>query len=250
MNGQTKLVALSALVGACVALVPVLAASVFGLLPQRLDGKQVHDYLLDHPEVLVEMEVKLQAKDAEDTAREQGVAMRSIDRKSFFDPRIAFVAGPVDAKKSVVEFFDYNCPYCRASLPAVKKYFDAHKNDTRFSFIEFPIKGPDSIVAARASLAARRQPDKFLAFHFALMGEDDLITKDVVFDVAAKAGLDVDKLKADMQSPEIDNAIDIARKLALKAKIDGTPAFVINGHLRSGVVGDDDLKDLVKEKPV
>jgi protein-disulfide isomerase len=149
-----------------------------------------------------------------------------------------------------VEFFDYNCPYCRASLPALKKFFDAHKNDTRFSFIEFPIKGPDSIVAARASLAARRQPDKFLAFHFALMGEDELVTKDVVFADAAKAGLDIAKLKADMQNPEIDTAIDIARKLALKAKIDGTPAFVINGHLRSGAVDEDDLKDLVKEKPV
>lgn len=250
MNGQIKLAALSALVGACAALVPLLAASVFGLLPQRLDGKQVHDYLLEHPEVLVEMEVKLQAKDAEDTAREQRAAMRGIDKESFFDPRIAFVTGPASAKTSLVEFFDYNCPYCRASLPAVKKFFDAHKNDTRFSFIEFPIKGPDSIVAARASLAARRQPDKFLAFHFALMGEDELVTKDVVFADAAKAGLDVAKLKADMQSPEIDTAIDIARKLALKAKIDGTPAFVINGHLRSGAVGEDDLKDLVKEKPV
>jgi protein-disulfide isomerase len=250
MNGRTKLAALSALVGACAALVPLLAASVFGLLPQRLDGKQVHDYLLDHPEVLVEMEVKLQAKDAEDTAREQRAAMRAIDNKAFFDARIAFVTGPVNAKTSLVEFFDYNCPYCRASLPAVKKFFDAHKRDTRFSFIEFPIKGPDSIVAARASLAARRQPDKFLAFHFALMGEAELVTQDEVFADAAKVGLDVAKLKADMQNPDIDKAIDIARKLALKAKIDGTPAFVINGHLRSGAVGDDDLKDLVKEKPV
>jgi protein-disulfide isomerase len=82
------------------------------------------------------------------------------------------------------------------------------------------------------------------------MGEDELVTKDVVFADAAKAGLDIAKLKADMQNPEIDTAIDIARKLALKAKIDGTPAFVINGHLRSGAVDEDDLKDLVKEKPV
>ena len=57
-------------------------------------------------------------------------------------PRVAFVTGPADAKNTLVEFYDYDCPYCRASLPAVKKFYDAHKDDTRFSFIEFPIKQP------------------------------------------------------------------------------------------------------------
>ena len=82
-------------------------------------------------------------------------------------PRIAFVTGPADAKKTLVEFYDYDCPYCRASLPAVKKFYDAHKNDTRFSFIEFPIKqlhGESAVLAARASLAARRQPDNYMDF--------------------------------------------------------------------------------------
>ena len=68
-----------------------------------------------------------------------------------------YVTGPADAKKSVVEFYDYNCPYCRLSLPAVEKFYQQHKNDTRFSFIEFPIKGPDSIIAARVALAANCQ---------------------------------------------------------------------------------------------
>jgi protein-disulfide isomerase len=253
MNGQTKLAALSALVGACAALVPVIAASVFGLLPQRLDGRQVHDYLLEHPEILVEMEVKLQAKDDDDTAREQRAAMRAIDNKAFFDPRIAFVTGPADTKQTFVEFYDYDCPYCRASLPAVKTFYEAHRNNMRFSFIEFPIPqqhGPGATLAAKASLAARKQPDKFVAFHFALMGEEGAVTEEMIYADARKVGLDVAKLKADMQDRAIDTAIDRARKLALSVKIDGTPAFIINGRLRSGAVGDDDLKDMVKEKPV
>jgi protein-disulfide isomerase len=250
MTGPYKLAALSALAGAAAAVIVVIVGAMLGLFPQRLDGKQVRSYLLGHPEILVEMQVKLEEKDAEVTAREQRAALLAINRKAFFDPQIAFLAGPADAKQTLVEFFDYNCPYCRASLPAVKKFYDSHKNDTRFSFIEFPIKGPDSIVAARASLAARKQPDRYLAFHFALLGEDALVTDEVIFADAAKSGLDVAKLKVDMQSKEVDRAIEISHKLALSAKIDGTPTFIVNGRLHSGVVDDDDLKDLIKQKPV
>jgi protein-disulfide isomerase len=250
MNYQNKLAVLSALGGAVIAVTVMLAAATLGIFPQRLDGAQIRSYLLSHPEMLVEMQLKLDEKDAEATAREQRTAMLAINRKAFLDPRIAFLTGPPGAKRTLVEFFDYNCPYCRASLPAVKKFYEAHKNDTRFSFIEFPIKGPDSIVAARASLAARKQPDKFLAFHFALLGEDSLVTDEVIFADAAKTGLDVAKLKADMQSKDIDRAIDISHKLALSAKIDGTPTFIVNGRLHPGVVDDDDLQDLIKQKPV
>jgi protein-disulfide isomerase len=250
MNGQTRTAVLGALGGAVLALLVVFGAALSGLLPQRLDGKQLHAYLLDHPEIFVEMQVKLQAKDAETAERDQRAAMAAIGNKTFFDPRIAFVTGPDNAKTTLVEFFDYNCPFCRASVPAIKRYYDAHKGDTRFSFIEFPIKGPDSVVAARASLAARKQPDKYLDFHFALMNEEGLVTASIVFADAAKAGLDVAKLKADMADHEIDAALDIAHKLAMRAKIDGTPTFVVNGHLHAGAVSDDDLKDLVKDKPV
>ena len=250
MDAQARLAVLGALSGGALGFLLVFGASAIGLLPQRLDGKQVRAYLLDHPEIFVEMQVKLQARDAETTEREQRAAMAAIGNQTFFDPRIAFVTGPVNAKTTLVEFFDYKCPFCRASVPAIKRYYDAHKNDTRFSFIEFPIKGPDSVVAARASLAARKQPDKYLAFHFALMNEAGLVTQDVVFADAAKAGLDVARLKADMAAHEIDAALDIAHKLAIRAKIDGTPTFVVNGHLHAGAVSDDDLKDLLKNKPV
>jgi protein-disulfide isomerase len=99
-------------------------------------------------------------------------------------------------------------------------------------------------------LAARRQPDKFIAFHFTLMGEEASVTEDMVFADAAKVGMDVAKLKSDMAANDIDHTIDVSRKLALSAKIDGTPAFIVNGHLVNRQIDDDDLKNLLKQKPV
>ena len=96
----------------------------------------------------------------------------------------------------------------------MEKFYQQHKNDTRFSFIEFPIKGPDSIIAARVALAARLQPDKYMALHIALMSETDLVTEATIYADAQKAGLDMAKLKADMQSPEIDAAIAASKALA------------------------------------
>lgn len=253
MNGQMKLATLSALGGAFLALAAMIGASALGLVPQRLNGMQIRSFLLDHPEILVEMQLKLEEKDAADTERDQRAALMAIDRKAFFNPRIAFVTGPANAKNTFVEFYDYDCPFCKASLPAIEKFYAEHKNDTRFSFIEFPLPslhGPGAVLAAKASLAARRQPDKFVAFHFALMGEDAPVTEEVVFADAAKVGLDVAKLKTDMAANDLDKAIEVSRKLALSAKIDGTPAFIVNGHVMNRQVDSDDLKNLVRQKPV
>jgi protein-disulfide isomerase len=146
----------------------------------------------------------------------------------------------------VVEFFDYNCPYCRASIPAVRKFFVAHKN-ARFSFIEFPIKGPGSTVAARAAMAARKQPDKYVAFHFALMNQDGPVDEKAVYDVARQNGLNLHRLKADMKSSAIDYSLAAVRTLANAANIDGTPAFIINGRVREGAMTDEVLTEMMKK---
>jgi protein-disulfide isomerase len=250
MSNQWRVAGIGALAGAALAVLATFFFASTGLLPRSpaSDAKAIHAYLLEHPDVVVEMTNKLSAMDDARTARDQAAMLQRIGTETFFDPKVAFVTGPKNAKMTLVEFFDYNCPYCRASVPALKKYYDAHKNDTRFSFIEFPIKGPESIVAARAALAARNQPDKYLAFHFALMNEEGLVTESTVYADAAKAGLDVAKLKADMNSKAIDTAIDTAHKLAIRAKIDGTPTFLINGKLHPGALDYETLDALMKGK--
>jgi protein-disulfide isomerase len=238
-----------ALGGAALSLAIVFAASGFGFLPAPaggISGQQIRAYLLANPGLISEMSDKYQAEQQAEQDKASAAAVKKIGMAAFFDPKIAFVSGPADAKKSLVEFYDYNCPYCRASLPAVEKYYNEHKNDTRFSFIEFPIKGPESTVAAKVALAARNQPDKYLKLHFLLMGEQELVNQQVLMADAAKAGLDMKQLLADMEKPEILAAIDASHDLAKRAGIDGTPTFIINGVVRPGQVDGELLAEAMK----
>jgi protein-disulfide isomerase len=234
--------------GAIAALAIALVLGTAGLVHVRPanDNRAIHDYLLSNPQVLVAMSQKLheQQDQAEDDARQ--AAVQKLGTKAFFDPRVAFLAGPKQASTTFVEFFDYNCPYCRASMAFVRKFYAAHQKDTKFAFIEFPIKGRESVTAARAAIAARKQPGKYLDFHFRLMGEIDRVTDDIVFADAMKAGINVAKLKSDMQDPAVDRTISAAHNLAANVNVDGTPAFVVNGRIREGSLDEKMLARLLK----
>jgi protein-disulfide isomerase len=250
MNTGWKLAALGALGGAALAVVIVMAMMAEGLMPHPKDDAAIHDYLIAHPSILMEMTNKMQAdQDASEEATRQA-AIDKLGMKAFFDKRVAFVTGPANARTTLVEFYDYDCPYCRASLPAVKKFYEAHKSTTRFAFIEFPIPslhGAGAVLAARASLAARNQPSKFAAFYFALMAEDGSLTDTIIYADAAKVGLNVERLKKDMTDKSVSVALNAAHDLALAAKIDGTPAFIINGRMHEGSVDENSLAQLIKQ---
>jgi protein-disulfide isomerase len=246
MKDYWRIAMIGGCAGAVVALSLIFCARALGVAPfAAVDGSAMHAYLLAHPDVLVAMTNKLQAQQDEDQDNARQAAVDKLGLKAFFDPHVAFVTGPANARTTVVEFFDYNCPYCRASVPAMRKFYQTHQ-DARFAFIEFPIKGPLSTVAARAAMAARLQPDKYVAFHFALMSEEDEVNEDTVYAVAKKTGVDVARLKADMSSPNIDRAIDAAHRLAKAANIDGTPAFIVNGKIREGAMNDNDFAQMAK----
>jgi protein-disulfide isomerase len=233
MTDHWKSAAWGGLGGAVVAVVVLLGAIRLGIVPGN--DSAMHDYLMAHPAILVDMQNKLQLDQDEATRTAEQAAVNKLGMKAFFDPRVAFVTGPAHAKTSVVEFFDYNCPYCRQSVPAVRSFYEAHK-DTRFAFIEFPIKGNDSTLAARAAMAARKQPDKYLAFHFLLMNEANIVDQSLLFADAQKAGLDVAKLQADMNDPGIDASLTAAHALADAAGVTGTPVFIVNGRIREGAI--------------
>ncbi len=233
--------------GAALAVAIILTLAQNGRMP--INDRQMQVYMMTHPELAAAMMGRHQQMEELKAQAEKDSALRKIGKAAYFDPKVAFVTGPVDAKNTLVEFYDYDCPYCRASVPAVKKYYEAHKNDTRFSFIEFPIKelhGPSAILAAHASLAARKQPDKYMDFHFLLLGEEGAITEEIIYADATKAGLDIAKLKADMKDPEIPKSLEASIALARKTGIDGTPTFIMNGRLRPGMVDGDSLADEMK----
>jgi protein-disulfide isomerase len=237
----------AAIGGAALAVAIVLTLAQTGLLP--INDRQMQAYLMLHSELVPAMMARAQQLDDQKQQAVQAAAVKKVGQKAFFDPALAFVTGPADAKTSLVEFYDYDCPYCRASLPAVKKFYDAHKNDTRFSFIEFPIKqlhGESAVLAAKASLAARRQPAHYMDFHFALLGQEGSITDQIITAEAAKAGMDVNRLKADMADPGIEKALQSSIALAHKVGVDGTPTFVLNGKMHPGALDDETLASEMK----
>jgi protein-disulfide isomerase len=233
--------------GAVLAVAIILTIAQKGMLP--INDRQMQTYLMLHPELAPAMIGRAQALDEQKQQTAQMAAMQKVGQAAFFDPKVAFVTGPANAKTSLVEFYDYDCPYCRASLPAVKKFYQAHKNDTRFSFIEFPIRqlhGESAILAAKASLAARRQPAHYMDFHFALLGQEGSVTDEMVYAEAAKAGMDVGKLKADMADPAIEKSLQSSIALAHKVGVDGTPTFVLNGKFRPGALDEETLASEMK----
>jgi len=244
-NALTSLV--TAICGAMIAVAAVIVMTNAGYMP--VNEAQLRGWLVSHPQVLNEMvDANQRAEDAR-TAAANAATIKKVGLDAFYDPKIAFVTGPADAPNTMVEFYDYDCPYCRASLPAVKKFYDRHKNDTRFAFIEFPldIHGPGAVLAAKASLAARGQPEHFLAFHFLMMAETEQLNEQMILADAKKAGLDIRKLQADMAKPDIARAVDQSHAFAKKIGLDGTPTFVINGVMYPGAVDDDALAAALKK---
>ena len=135
---------------------------------------------------------------------------------------------------TIVEFFDYRCPYCKQVLPALQTLLkEDHK--LRFVYKEMPVLGPASVTAAHAALAAQRQ-GKYEAFHTAMMATKGQITDETVYKVAGSVGLDVDRLKQDMSAPEIEQALKANLALADALNIRGTPGFIIGNHIVPGAI--------------
>jgi protein-disulfide isomerase len=243
MSPQTKSALLGGLIGAIGAVAFTFGAARLGYFPPPSD-KQFHDYLMSHPAIVFAMSEKAQIEQADSEENKLQASVNKIGLSKFFDSRVAFVTGPQNAKKSFVEFFDYNCAHCRNSFPIVQKFYNAHKGDTRFAFVEFPIFGEASNNAARAALAARQQGDKYMAFHFALMGEDGAIGTDQMIDAARKVGLDLNKLTEDLKGKNIDVQMAAAHALASRTGVTGTPFFIINGKVHSGEVDNTLLKQM------
>ncbi len=162
-----------------------------------------------------------------------------------FDDPASPVAGNPDGDVTLVEFFDYRCVFCKGANKAVTA---ALQQDPRLRvvFKELPVLGPGSVAAARAALAAHRQdPDKYVAFHGALMGVRGRLTKPTIMRIARATGFDVKRLEADMSAPEIDQAIKRNLALAATLGIRGTPVFVIGDKIVPGAVNLKTMKRLI-----
>lgn len=233
------------LAGALAALAP-RSASAAEIAPAQREAIEgvIHDYLINNPDVLIEA-----LRGAEDRlnreADDKATKALTQRRAEIFDDPTTPVAGNPRGDVSIVEFFDYRCPYCKQVLPALQTLL---KEDPKLRFVykEMPVLGAQSVLAAHAALAAHRQ-GKYEAFHNALMATKGQITEDTVYKVAASVGLDVDRLKQDMATPEIERALKANLALADALNIHGTPGFIIGNHIVPGALDLDALKSMIAD---
>lgn len=204
----------------------------------------IHKYLLEHPDVVLEVLNILQTR--RDSAQtERAKATIAAHYEALVNDPTSPVAGNPEGDVTLVEFFDYQCTYCKQAIGSVMAVLEDDPG-LRVVYKEFPILGPASVIAARAALASRKQdPGKYLAFHKALMASRGRLSESKVMAIAAEAGFDVARLKSDMALPEIQQTIDRNLALAEALGIRGTPSFVIGDELVPGLISLDAMKKYI-----
>jgi protein-disulfide isomerase len=203
----------------------------------------IRDYLTKNPEILVEMTNELDKRQADEQSVQQQKTI-SQNADAIFRSPVSHVAGNPNGDVSVVEFFDYNCPYCRRSLPVVLKLINEDAK-VRLVLKELPILSDDSVAAAKLALAANKQ-GKYFEMHQKLFAEPGKADKEKALRVAKELGLDVDQLQKDAEDPDIKKGLDQAKELAQKLNLQGTPLFLIGDRVISGAP--DDLFDQLETK--
>ncbi len=215
----------------------------------------VHQYILQKPEVLVEALQILQQRqyqEAEKTVKNTQASANSFANALFHQPNDP-VAGNPQGKITVVEFFDYQCPHCLDMAPVIENIIKANP-DVRIIFKDFPIRGPMSETAAKAALAANMQGKYYQLNHALLTSKQQPLTEAIIFAAAQNVGLDVNKLKTDMNSATVAKQLQANLKLAQGLKLFGTPAIFVgatnantNIKYSPGQLNQNQLQDLINK---
>ncbi|CCQ72396.1 DsbA family protein [Magnetospira sp. QH-2] len=207
-------------------------------------GEVVRSYLLENPEVIFEaIEVlKVRQEQAQAEQQQQALMMlRDTVERSEGSP----VYGNPDGNVTLVEYFDYNCGYCKKAFPDVMALLEKDKN-IRYVLKELPILHETSELAARAALAVwNMEKDKYFAFHSELMNLRGGMTEGRILDIAVGMGLDKEKVKKGMTSPAVDKELAVTEQTAQALGITGTPAFIIGDAIVPGAVGQERLMELI-----
>jgi protein-disulfide isomerase len=233
----------------------VLAATAVALpsAPARADApftpeqkaamdKMIHDYIMAHPEVVIESIRAERLREKEEAAEDAKSAIAERRNDLLQDPTSA-VGGNPKGDVTLVEFFDYRCPYCKQVEPSLEALLKEDRN-LRIVYKEFPVLGPASVTASRVALAARKQ-GKYEQFRHAMMTTKGQIDDEVVMRVAQSSGLDMTRLKTDMQAPEIEEILKSNLDLAVALGVQGTPAFVVGDTMAPGAADIDSLRKLI-----
>jgi protein-disulfide isomerase len=204
----------------------------------------IHDYLLANPEVLEQAFKELQGRREKEEAAKRAEAVAKSGELIFNSPH-QMVLGNPDGAITLVEFFDYNCGYCKRALSDMTALLDANP-DLRIVMKEFPILSDGSVEAARISVAMKDlDPAQYLAFHTELLTRPGTANGDKALEIAKELGVDVDALKKAASATEVTDNIKEVHELATTLGISGTPSYVIGTEIVPGALGYDALQEKV-----
>lgn len=199
-------------------------------------GAFIREYLIANPEILFEVQDAYQAKQ-EAAQREQAKLAIASARESIFNSPHNVVLGNPEGSVTIVEFFDYNCGFCKRAMKDMEEII-ASDPDVRFILKEFPILGEDSIAAHTVSAAVQRiAPEHYNAFHLELLGGRGTATEQRAIEVAAGLGVDEDQLREAMKDPAIAESFTETYQIADSLGISGTPSYVVGDEAVFGAVG-------------
>jgi protein-disulfide isomerase len=235
-----------AAMAACLMLAPAApaAAQQFSA-PQKTEIEQiVRDYLVSHPEVLQEAIAELDKRQAAADTEKARAAVAG-NAEALFNSTRQVVLGNPKGDVTMVEFFDYNCAFCKRALPDMMEML---KDDPKLKVVlkEFPVLGPGSVDAAKVAVAVRMQDKagkKYIDFHQKLLGGSrGPVDKARALAVAKDVGMDMAKLDKDMASDEVKTSLEESLKLAETLGLNGTPSYIIGSDVVVGAVGLDALR--------
>ena len=206
-------------------------------------NKAIHAYIMENPTVIINALEKHRADEA--TRKKQEAADLIKNNKKLLAGKDLPSIGNPKGDVTIVEFFDYNCGYCKRALPDLIKLSEEDKN-VRIVFHELPILSDDSRTAALWALAAHKQ-DKYFDFHKALMQHRGAKNEATLTKLANDVGLDANKMKKDIMSDDVQKMLTESLEIAKKIGISGTPAFIVNDQFFGGYIGHDGLINAIKE---
>src|SRR5216683_3068682 len=206
----------------------------------------IREYLLAHPELLQEVMSELEKRQTAADAAKHQAAVKELAATIFSSPRQVTLGNP-QGDVTVVEFFDYNCGYCKR---AMSDMLDLLKNDGKLKFVlkEFPVLGEGSVQAAQVAAAVRMQDKsgkKYLEFHQKLLGGRGQADKARALAVAKEVGMDMKRMDTDMAGDEIKVSLEESLKLGETLGLNGTPSYIIGADVVIGAVGLDALRSKV-----
>lgn len=233
MSVSSKALALSSMLIASLWLSP---ASALDEQQKKEMGEFIREYLVENPEVMLEVQAALEAKQQAARVSMAGQAV-AANHDAIFSSKDDVVLGNPDGDVTIVEFFDYNCGYCKQALGDMQEIL-ASDPEVRVVLKELPILGPDSIAAHRVANAVRLiAPETYPEFHRTMLGATGMATEETTIEVATSLGLDEADIRKSMEEQPNDAIVRQTYQLATNIGVTGTPTYVVGNEALFGAVG-------------